>query len=268
MGFLFKPGYMPALTPELKKEYELLFNSCVINPNSASIIESTTSKIANARQRYESVSTPLGVPWYFTGIVHFLEGGGKFDRHLHNGDPLTAKTKNVPANRPPGNPTFEWETSATDALTYQGLNKWKDWSVAGMLYQFERYNGFGYRVKGIHSPYLWSFSNHYVKGKFVKDGLYDPEAVSKQIGAAVLLRRLSERQLAVMGELDTISRIKALGATVKYAPAKVEARATELQTLLNSVGLIVKTDGKAGERTSSAYFSISGKYLSGDPRAR
>ena len=105
-----------------------------------------------------------------------------------------------------------------------------------------------------------------MKGKYSADGFYDPELVSKQVGAAVLMRRMSEQQLIVMGELDTISKIKSVGASVKYAPAKVDAKATELQTLLNSVGLPVRVDGKAGQRTSDGYFSISGKYLQGDPR--
>ncbi len=258
---------MPSLTPDLKKDYELLFNRCVIKPTSFTAVDRSVAVIARDKARYESVASKIGLPWYFVGIVHHLEGASKFDRHLHNGDPLTQRTTHVPANRPvKGNPPFTWEFSATDALVGQGLDKWKDWSIGGTLYQFERYNGFGYRVRGINSPYLWSFSNQYEKGKFSADGFYDPELVSKQIGAAVLMRRMSEQQLIVMGELDPISKIRILGATVKYAPAKVDAKAKELQSLLNSVGLVVREDGKAGQRTSDAYFTISGKHLQGDPR--
>ena len=57
-----------------------------------------------------------------------------------------------------------------------------------MLYQLERYNGFGYRKRGLVTPYLWSFSNLYIKGKFVADGHFDPNAVSKQCGAALMLK--------------------------------------------------------------------------------
>ena len=61
-----------------------------------------------------------------------------------------------------------------------------------MLYQLEGYNGWGYRdVKPpISTPYLWSFSNHYAKGKYVADGVWDGNAVSRQCGAAVMLREL------------------------------------------------------------------------------
>ena len=47
------------------------------------------------------------------------------------------------------------------------------------------------RYPEVLTPYLWSFSNHYKKGKFVKDGKFDPEFVSKQCGAAVILKLMS-----------------------------------------------------------------------------
>ena len=59
-----------------------------------------------------------------------------------------------------------------------------------MLYRFEANNGMGYRKRSVATPYLWSFTNHYDKGKFVADGKYDAEAISKQVGAAVLLKEL------------------------------------------------------------------------------
>jgi lysozyme family protein len=59
-----------------------------------------------------------------------------------------------------------------------------------MLYRFEKYNGFGYRRRGIVSPYLWSFSNQYTKGKYIADGKWSSEAVSRQCGAALLVKEL------------------------------------------------------------------------------
>jgi lysozyme family protein len=58
-----------------------------------------------------------------------------------------------------------------------------------MLYRWEAYNGFRSRtLHNINTPYLWSFSNHYSKGKFVADNVWDGNAVSKQCGAAVMLK--------------------------------------------------------------------------------
>jgi lysozyme family protein len=258
---------MPALTQQFADEYQQLFDSCSIKPAKFADVDRCIQLIVSKRPHYDVVEEAVGVPWYFVGIVHNLEGACNMNVHLHNGDPLTARTTHVPAGRPrSGNPPFTWSASAIDALKLKSLESWTDWSIAGLLFQLERYNGFGYRRFGINSPYLWSFSNHYTKGKFVEDGIYNDRAVSKQVGAAVLLRRLSERQIAVMGKLDTISQIKALGATVAFAPKKFNRSAEQLQRLLNRVGLPIRIDGFAGRMTSDAYFSISGQFLRGDTR--
>src|SRR5689334_8805350 len=146
------------LNPQLAAEYQQLFDTCVITKYPD--VDRSLQIILAGRQRYESVAAATKVPWYFIGIVHNLECASKFTTHLHNGDPLTARTVQVPKGRPKeGNPPFTWEASAMDSLQLKGLDKWTDWSISGLLFQFERYNGFGYRPKGIYSPYLWSFSN-------------------------------------------------------------------------------------------------------------
>ena len=77
-----------------------------------------------AKPRYDQVANATGVPWYVIGIIHEMEGGLNFTTHLHNGDPLTRRTVQVPAGRPPtGMPPFQWEESAIDALDAGGLRR-------------------------------------------------------------------------------------------------------------------------------------------------
>lgn len=181
------------LTPELKKEYQQLFDSCQIHPQNIPAVDANIAKITPNQARYQAVGEPLKIPWYFVAIIHCMESSLKFDRHLHNGDPLTARTVHVPKNRPiAGNPPFTWEQSATDALIFDGVNTLTGWSVPDTLFAIERYNGFGYRIHqpAVLTPYLWGFSNHYIKGKFTADGSFSKVAISKQCGAAVLLKRL------------------------------------------------------------------------------
>ena len=59
-----------------------------------------------------------------------------------------------------------------------------------MLFNFERFNGMGPRGKGHATAYLWSYSNHYVKGKYVADGVWSDDKVSKQPGVAAILKQL------------------------------------------------------------------------------
>lgn len=178
---------------DLKQSYQNLYASCVIRPERAGEVAWHRKKLLQYRPRYEAVSAKTGVPWWFVGVVHALEASFNFNGHLHNGDPLLSRTVQVPKNRPAvWNPPNDWESSAVDALAYKGFTDLADWSLAITLYRWETYNGFGYYSRDVNSPYLWSFSTHYTKGKFVADHTYDREAVSKQCGAAVMLKALQE----------------------------------------------------------------------------
>jgi lysozyme family protein len=176
---------------QVRDEYRELFEACAVRAEYEGQVAWHLKRIKSRRPDYERVASKVAVPWYFISIVHGLEASFRFDGHLHNGDPLSARTVQVPKGRPPAwNPPNDWDSSAIDALTYQGFAGQKDWSIPRMLYRWEAYNGWGYRNRGINTPYLWSFSNQYLKGKFVKDGVYNADAVSKQCGAAVMLRAL------------------------------------------------------------------------------
>ncbi len=250
---------------QFESEYRFLFDGCTINEDKFFEIDEVISKMVANKASYEAVGKLTNIPWNFIAIIHCMEGSLSFKKHLHNGDPLTERTVQVPKGRPAaGNAPFSWEESAIDALTIEGFTTKTDWSISGMLSSFERYNGMGYRKRGIHSPYLWSYSNHYSKGKFTNDGVFNPNAVSKQCGAAVLLRRMSEKQIAVKGETDTISQIKRLGEEVLFDPDNFHENAAQLQILLNNIGLHLRVDGKAGRNTSDSYHSLTGKFLKGD----
>jgi hypothetical protein len=203
-----------------------------------------------------------------------LESSLNFTRHLHNGDPLANRTVRVPGGRPrTGTPPFTWEESAIDAISMKKLGARTDWSLAGTLFQLEAYNGWGYRRFHPHvlSPYLWSFSNHYISGKYVADGRWSESAVSQQCGAAVLLRRMAE-----LGQIKFEDQPLPLpdddALVVVYSMAKsgdpaMVSRAEELQRWLNTFpGIFVKVDGIPGNRTSEAYRRVTGAYLPGDPR--
>jgi len=262
------------LTEALRSEYQALFDTCQIRPAKAQEVETAVGSLIANKARYAAVGDPLGIPWTVVAVIHNMECSQNFSKHLHNGDPLTARTVHVPAGRPKsGTPPFTWEESATDALIYDGLAAWTDWSIPGILYCLERYNGWGYRRHHpeVKSPYLWSGSNHYTSGKYVADGTWSDNAVSKQIGAATLLRRMAEK-----GVLDAAPHVSdtALAAAIasaspafKYAPNKVTPGAVEFQRFLNGLpGIFLKEDGVLGKKSSAASKQVFGWYLKGDPR--
>lgn len=190
----------PKLTPQLRAEYARLWAGMKIRPDKSNYVTARVDRISHFEDQYRIVGKATGVPWWVIGLIDELEGGGGCATHLHNGDSLKRRTVNVPAGRPKeGSPPFTWYASALDALRYDGFTEWTDWSLAGTLYKLEAYNGFGYRASGrgdgrpIPTPYLWSFATPpYSRGKYTRDGYFNRNAVSDQVGAAVLLRRMVE----------------------------------------------------------------------------
>jgi lysozyme family protein len=197
----------------LKDEYTRLWESMVVRSSFKSALDTSARKILAGKQRYSEVSELTGVPWFVIGLIHQMEAGCKWGCHLHNGDPLSARTRRVPARRPAvGNAPFTWEASACDALMMKNMQSIKEWSIERIAYELERYNGWGYRKyhKAVLSPYLWSGTTHYARGKYVADSKWSSTAVSGQTGALPLLKSLMA--------LDPSITLGALPEEVKQEP--------------------------------------------------
>src|ERR1700691_5676737 len=90
-----------------------------------------------------------------------------------------------------GGPCAGWNAAAVNALTRAPpyAAHWADWSIGGALTLLEEYNGLGYAMRGVPSPYLWAATDRYRSGKFIADGHYDPNAIDHQLRSAALLAR-------------------------------------------------------------------------------
>lgn len=147
---------------------------------------SIARRLIGAKSRYQHVSARTGVPWPVIGVIHMRESSQNWDSSLAQGDPWNRVSVHVPAGR---GPFRSWEEAAIDALVdcHPYLARNKDWSIGGTLARLEQYNGLGYASKGRPSPYVWAGTDQYVSGKYVRDGVYDPNHVDKQPGCAGLL---------------------------------------------------------------------------------
>lgn len=264
----------PKFTAALAKEYSDLFNRCEITADKMAEVEGVVQRILHFQDRYTPVAAQSTVPWHVIAVIHNMECSLDFTQHLHNGDSLKQRTVNEPSGHPKtGRAPFAWDVSALDALEYDGLTKWSDWSIGGICYKLEGYNGWGYRAHKINSPYLWSYSNLYTSGKYIADGVWSETAVSRQCGAAVILRRMSEHSAVDLAspaspklpDKSTLPEVPY--ASFASSDPKQLQKAEDLQRLLNMFpGVSLKVDGVAGPRTSAAYKIVTGKYLPGDPR--
>jgi lysozyme family protein len=229
----------------LAPEYEKLWATCTVLPSRKSAADLSASRIIANKARYVTVEQATTVPWIVVGLIHATEGGLNFGTHLHNGDSLQRRTVHVPKGRPKqGNPPFTWEESAIDALTMDGLDKVGVWSPERLCFELERYNGTGYLKyhPNVNTPYLWSGTNNYTRGKYVADGQWDPNAVSGQSGAIAILKCAMVRDTEVADLLNPPAPpdVIASDSTVLEPSTADLIDAGELAATSRKVGLIMQ----------------------------
>lgn len=197
------------LSPRLRDEYAALWASLVPDTDEETdgadrLISACAGLVQSHADRYLMVSQRSGVPWPLIGALHYRESGCNFSTHLANGDSLRARTHNEPRGLiHDREPPYEWNDAAVAALEHDGLHVWRDWTMQGVLFQAEIYNGSGYRKyhSATLSPYLWSFSNHETgPGKYSDDDTYDPELWDEQVGVAVIIFTLIKRGAVALKE--------------------------------------------------------------------
>jgi len=186
----------------LRGNYSTKWDNMVIHSSRRPGLEQVADKIIKHKDIYKDLESKTGVPWYFIGMLHLRESNCNFNRHLHNGDPLSGRTYRVPAGRPLGKPPFSFEESAIDALKMKGYDKVKNWTIEQCAYRSEQFNGFGYQARGIPSPYLWSGTNQYVRGKYVADHVFDPSVADVQPGVMPVFKIILEKTGEAVPEED------------------------------------------------------------------
>ncbi len=214
---------------KLLPKYQKQWTECQVTQGLAAL--TIAKRIIENKDRYEIVSKAVNnlVPWWLIGCLHNMESGMRFNGHASNGDPLTARTVQVPKGEPRdmGEPPYTWEETAisiyrkkVSGFYYLGIEKAID-SVEEALHFAQAFNGFGYEegagrntTPPKSSPYLWSGTNQYQKGKYVSDGRFDPFAVSQQIGVAAVMKKLAENGVSLGGTIFSVE-----SETVEYKPA-------------------------------------------------
>lgn len=190
-----------------------------------------------AKARYQAVSAKTGVPWPFVAVVHERECSQDWNGNLAQGDPWNWVSVHVPAGR---GPFKSWEDAAVDALVNCAPHaaKNKDWSIGGTLAMLEQYNGLGYAARGRPSPYIWSGTDQYVSGKYVRDGVYDPNAVDQQLGCAGLLMAMMALDPTISVPGTPVPAIKSAAARTS-TPTQRSVAPSITQPSKGSIGAFV-----------------------------
>lgn len=172
-------------------DYQAMWNSMEIHPQHLAVIDATAKRLFASKTKFQELSVLTHVPWDVIAVIKERECGvdSLFDRNIANGQRWDERTTIVPKGR---GPFKSWIAAGYDALVNCApyASKWKNWTIGGTLTLLEEYNGEGYWEHGWANPYLWSYSNHYVRGKYASDGRYAPGLVDQEIGCAPLIARL------------------------------------------------------------------------------
>jgi lysozyme family protein len=167
-------------TPEY---YRNLWNDMRIRPEWQARIDAAATLIRSYRcYLYDG----LPADWELVGVIHYMECNCRPDRQIINGERWDKVTTLHPAGK---GPFKTWKDAAIEALKNHSLQTLED---------VERWNGGGYAKRNLASPYLCSGTEWYNSGKFKEirgaDGkfksVYDHTLVSKQVGAAPILKAL------------------------------------------------------------------------------
>lgn len=157
------------------------------------------------KDKYIAVEKATRVPWPLVYVNHVRESDADFNTYLGNGQRLDRRTTIVPEGRGPfcdslPAPFEAFVRGAVDAYAIDGLSavqqpsdqwvlgtEWGSWPIEKMLYYSERFNGWGYYLHGIRSPYVWGGTIMQERGKYVSDGNLDLSVWDTQPGCAPIL---------------------------------------------------------------------------------
>ncbi len=184
-------------------DQEARWSAAKINPRDTIALDINVALYRKLAARYEKITAMRknGVPSPIIFCLHQRESSGSFLCHPHEGSPLTHRTRYVPKGRLPDvDPPYTFEQSAEDAYYVCDRLDRADWChTASRLQAIESFNGVGYQKfhPDVPSPYLWSGTTIYTRGKYTGDGRFDRLAIDRQLGCAAILKRMEERGIVV-----------------------------------------------------------------------
>ena len=243
----------------LRPEYVTLLATMTITRPKEELAAAEQLLLADNISRYRAVGDKLGIPPALIAALDMRESSANPRSALGQGDPWNK----VSTHEPKGfGPFPSWEAAAEFYLKREDFDQTSAaWDMPYCCWKGEAWNGFGPRDHGIHTGYLWAGTNHYIRGKYIADGKWNPQTVDIQLGIIPLM--------LTMGSLDPSLMIKGMPVKVAdtFAPVVVKpvpeglAGAEWIQWALNKLGQqpALMVDGSYGRKTRAAVraFQIS-----------
>lgn len=252
---------------KLEPEYRALAARAIIKPERERELRSAAVRLLRDKATYAIVSQKTDIPIAVLMALAEREMTGNLHCYLGNGQSLKKRTTIVPKGRGPFLQPFpeDFIAGCLDALAIDRLDQVAHqaggWSLARFCYESEEWNGWGYRARGIPSPYVFGATSVQRAGKFPRDHFFDPTMMDPQLGTLAIVEELVRLDPSlVFGDL--VTKVDDAPPLVPVAPHPVMATTNVkwVQDALNKlkvpakIGLnhTLKTDGDVGRETRLA----------------
>lgn len=179
----------------LEANIEATASHALVRPECERMLALTAERLLRDKTTWLDLQKESTVPAAALMALAEREMSGNLHCYLGNGQRLTMRTTLVPKGRGPFPDTpAGFVAGAMDALTLDGLVHVAamagGWSEARFCYESELWNGFGYRARGIPSPYVYGGTTVQRPGKFIRDGVYSSSVMDPQLGTLAIVEEL------------------------------------------------------------------------------
>jgi lysozyme family protein len=176
----------------LKLQNSALLAGCYTLASVRHEVDLICDKALKHLAEYTDLENETRVRVVVTAGIHYRESDMDFSKSLAQGDPWNERSRHIPIS----GPFHSFAESGAYAFHLDHLDQVagmpEGWTLERAVYEDELYNGFGPRDHGKHSGYPWAGTNIYDGGKYVADGVWDPNAIDRQLGTVPLMLRLME----------------------------------------------------------------------------
>jgi len=173
-------------------QYAKWWDAMVINQSRLEEFTAEAHFAITNKLTYLTITDKTGLPWPMIATLHRRESDANFSTYLGNGQPLSHVTTIVPRGRGPFHEPGAFVNGAVDAIAQEGWNGVQDWRLEKQLYYCELFNGPGYFMHGLPSPYVWGGTSIQRPGKYVADGVFSTAVLDPQPGCAPLLAMIAK----------------------------------------------------------------------------
>lgn len=160
-------------------------------------IDQMMNQADKKKEMIDEIARKADLPPALVAGIWYREASLKDGVYMHNGEKLGQPTQHVPKG------VFfredQFVEAAVDALKRQrGLADqlnlhYGSKDLGAMATYAEAYNGYGYRNRGLTTPYSFAGTDQYTGGRYVADGKFDPNSFDRRPGIVAIAQAWNQR---------------------------------------------------------------------------